>query len=254
MAFADTYRAKYSDSVPEVANFYNSWSGYGDELAWGAAWMYRATGEQKYLNDAARFQSEFGQVNGRPAQFGWDDKTAGFQILMAKLTNDTQYKTQAASFCDWVVDQAPKTPKGLVHLDQWGALRHAGNVAFVCMQAGDAGINKDKYYNFARKQIGYMLGDTGRSFVCGYGNNPPTRPHHRSSSCPNRPAVCDYNTGYSNPGPNPQTLYGALVGGPDTQDNYNDSRDDYVQNEVATDYNAGFQSALAGLVQAQIQA
>ena len=46
---------------------------------------------------------------------------------------------------------------------------------------------------------------------------------------------------------NPMTLYGALVGGPDQWDNYNDDRNDYVANEVACDYNAGFQSALAAL-------
>ena len=42
-------------------------------------------------------------------------------------------------------------------------------------------------------------------------------------------------------------LYGALVGGPDEKGNYVDSRKDYVANEVATDYNAGFQTAVAGL-------
>ena len=30
-------------------------------------------------------------------------------------------------------------------------------------------------------------------------------------------------------------------------DNYKDSRQDYIMNEVATDYNAGFQSAVAAL-------
>jgi endoglucanase len=38
-----------------------------------------------------------------------------------------------------------------------------------------------------------------------------------------------------------------LVGGPDSNDNYNDDRTNYVSNEVATDYNAGFQGAVAGL-------
>ena len=46
--------------------------------------------------------------------------------------------------------------------------------------------------------------------------------------------------------PNPSILNGALVGGPDMWDNYDDDRQDYVSNEVATDYNAGFQSAIAG--------
>jgi endoglucanase len=57
----------------------------------------------------------------------------------------------------------------------------------------------------------------------------------------------------NNPGPNHQVLFGALVGGPDTQDLYVDDRNDYVKNEVATDYNAGFQSALAGLSSAQLK-
>jgi hypothetical protein len=43
-------------------------------------------------------------------------------------------------------------------------------------------------------------------------------------------------------------LTGALVGGPDKNDVYSDKRDDYVHNEVACDYNAGFQSSLAGLL------
>ena len=43
-------------------------------------------------------------------------------------------------------------------------------------------------------------------------------------------------------------LYGALVGGPDQWDNYVDDRNDYVANEVATDYNAGFQSALVAYI------
>jgi hypothetical protein len=45
---------------------------------------------------------------------------------------------------------------------------------------------------------------------------------------------------------NPNVLLGGLVGGPDQGDNYNDDRNDFVKNEVACDYNAGFQSALAG--------
>lgn len=48
-------------------------------------------------------------------------------------------------------------------------------------------------------------------------------------------------------GENPNLLVGALVGGPDENDNYTDLRTDYVHNEVACDYNAGFQSAVAGM-------
>jgi hypothetical protein len=41
-------------------------------------------------------------------------------------------------------------------------------------------------------------------------------------------------------------LVGALVGGPGSNDNYEDKRDNFQTNEVAVDYNAGFQSAVAG--------
>lgn len=90
-----------------------------------------------------------------------------------------------------------------------------------------------------RKQLGYIIGDTGRSFVVGYGTNPPARPHHRASSCPPIGVQCTWDY-YNNPGPNPHTLYGAVVGGPGASDDYNDDRNDYIKNEVATDYNAGF--------------
>lgn len=40
-------------------------------------------------------------------------------------------------------------------------------------------------------------------------------------------------------------LYGAVVGGPDENDNFYDIRNDYRQTEVAIDYNAPFQSLMA---------
>ena len=38
------------------------------------------------------------------------------------------------------------------------------------------------------------------------------------------------------------------MGGPDENDYYVDDRSDYVHNQVATEYNAGFQSVVAALV------
>ena len=50
--FAETHQGKYSDSVSQASPFYTSWSGYGDELASGAAWLAKATGEESYLTKA----------------------------------------------------------------------------------------------------------------------------------------------------------------------------------------------------------
>jgi hypothetical protein len=91
---------------------------------------------------------------------------------------------------------------------------------------------------------------SGHSFVVGFGHNPPQRAHHAGASCPDYPTRCDW-ANFDSPKPNPQVLYGALVGGPKGpgDDTYTDKRNDYVTNEVANDYNAGFTGALAGLVE-----
>ncbi|HEY9649392.1 MAG TPA: glycoside hydrolase family 9 protein, partial [Coleofasciculaceae cyanobacterium] len=49
--FADQYRGKYSDCITEANDFYKS-QGYDDELVWGAAWLYQATGDKNYLDKA----------------------------------------------------------------------------------------------------------------------------------------------------------------------------------------------------------
>ena len=55
--FANEYQGKYSDSSPQVEPFYKSWGGYQDELCWGALWLYRATGQNNYLNTARGYYS-----------------------------------------------------------------------------------------------------------------------------------------------------------------------------------------------------
>lgn len=34
-------------------------------------------------------------------------------------------------------------------------------------------------FTYATQQINYMLGDSGRSFVVGFGKNPPSTPFHK---------------------------------------------------------------------------
>lgn len=42
------------------------------------------------------------------------------------------------------------------------------------------------------------------------------------------------------------------MSGPDENDHYKDLREEYIYNEVTLDYNAGFQSAVAGLKQLEL--
>ncbi|CAL4104842.1 unnamed protein product, partial [Meganyctiphanes norvegica] len=242
--FADEHRAKYTDSIPEAANFYQSWGGYNDELAWAAAWLAKATGDSGYLSDA---EGKYGDVYTEPQEFSWDDKSVGVMTLLYELTGKSTYQSDLQNFCDKIKDDTQKTPGGLVFISQWGSLRYNANAMFILLQAAELGMKTSEYQDFARGQIGYILGEgSQRSFVIGYGNNPPTKPHHRSSSCDLMPAPCSWDA-FNNPGPNPQTLTGALVGGVDSNDNYNDDRGDYVSNEVACDYNAAFTGAVAAL-------
>lgn len=56
------------------------------------------------------------------------------------------------------------------------------------------------------------------------------------------------NYGINCQDPNPHNITGGLVGGPEQNEAYTDAQSDYQHNEVALDYNAGFQTAVAGLL------
>lgn len=248
--FATQHRGLYHEAIKGAAQYYES-TDYGDELCWAAAWLYRVTKEPQFLDEAEHHYSQF-LLRDRPVEFFYNRKSAGVQVLLAQLTGVHEYREAARAFCDHSALHQKRTPKGLLYVEKAGTLCHAANIAFVCLQAADAGINPEVYRDFARHQIHYMLGDAGRSYVVGFGSQWPTQPHHAASSCPDRPAVCDW-ADFSKKTPNPQVLYGALVSGPDENDFYEDVRQEYIYNEVTLDYNAGFQSAVAGLRHLQLQ-
>ncbi len=82
-------------------------------------------------------------------------------------------------------------------------------------------------------------------------HSPLSCTHHRAASCPGFPGdgtPCDYNNAYNPDRPNPHVITGALVGGPGVKDDYVDKRSDFMKNEVACDYNAGYTGALAAMI------
>ncbi|XP_067004974.1 endoglucanase E-4 [Anabrus simplex] len=242
--FADKFRAIYSDSIPCAGAFYRS-TGFGDELVWAATWLFKATGRLPYLIIAEQMYQEFGL--GYTSGFSWDEKRLGVDVLLAEIKGRCVYMDKLQDFCDTMLTKKERTPKGLLFLGEWGSLRNAAYVAFILMKAADLGLNSVNYRHLAKSQIDYMLGNGGRSYVVGFGNNPPTHCYHRSSSCPDEPYDCNWDT-FRGCQPNAHILYGALVGGPGPNDSYSDIRTDTVHNSVALDYNAGFQGVLAGLI------
>ncbi|KAF2358942.1 Glycoside hydrolase family 9, partial [Trinorchestia longiramus] len=245
--FADQYREMYHVSIPNAEDFYKSWSGYGDDLVWSAIWLYKTTGESVYADKAKELWEEFDTANRGSEGFGSDNKNAGNQVLFVE-----QFGTQ--EYIDILTEtlrdfrNRPHTPGGMVYLGQWGSLVGATHMAFIALKAADLGIEPEVNRAWAQQQINYVLGSSGRSYVVGYGENHPQRPHHRGSSCPDLPEVCDSGWALNQQGPSPQVLYGAMVGGPDQSDGYTDDRNDYVHNEVAVGYNVAFTGALAALI------
>ena len=55
--------------------------------------------------------------------------------------------------------------------------RYAANYAHFAVQAARLEVRAGDCTEFARSQLNYILGDTGRSYVVGWGNKPPTHAH-----------------------------------------------------------------------------
>lgn len=249
--FADS--TKSDEGYTAADSFYKSWSGFYDELSWAACWLYMATNDQAYLKKAEDYVSKWETEPQSSAikytwSHCWDDVHYGASLLLAKLTNGgSKYKEAIEMNLDWWStgyngNRIKYTPKGLAWLDQWGSLRYATTTAFLaCVYSDWSGADKSKaknYIKFAEDQANYALGSSGRSFVVGFGKNPPKHPHHRT-------AHGSWANSMSIPENHRHVLYGALVGGPDSTDNYKDEVSDYTANEVACDYNAGFVGLLA---------
>ena len=238
--FADTTR---SDAGYTAANgFYDSWSGFYDELAWAGAWLYLATGDNAYLENAEACYTQAGHDYNW--SMCWDDVHIGAATLLAEITGDAAYTSAVEQHLDFWCNDITYTPDGLAWLDSWGVLRYATTTGFIAaVYSNCASCPSDKseqYWNFAESQCNYALGSSGRSYVIGFGENAPEHPHHRTA----QGSYCD---NMNEPSSHRHTLYGALVGGPDASGNYTDTVADYTANEVACDYNAGFTGLLAAM-------
>jgi len=74
------FRGNYHESIPEVSEFYRSFTGYTDELIWSAAWLYKATGNETYLADAEQMYTRAGGSYLTEQEYSWDQKMIGAQV------------------------------------------------------------------------------------------------------------------------------------------------------------------------------
>ncbi|KAL2238265.1 UNVERIFIED_CONTAM: Endoglucanase [Sesamum indicum] len=271
--FADKYRGSYQGSCP----FYCSYSGYKDELLWAAAWLYKASGDSNYLNYVSTNQDW-----SQPAsEFSWDSKFAGAQTLLAKeclagKTDLLRYKNDADSFVCALMPgsssvQIKTTPGGLLYTRDSSNLQYVTSASMVLLiyskflaaarvggvQCGSVNFSTTNITAFARSQVDYILGSNpmNMSYMVGFGTKFPTQLHHRGASLPSihtSPGEIGckdaYSTWYTSPKPNPNTHVGAIVGGPDSNDHFTDSRSDFSHLEPTTYMNAAFVGSLAALL------
>lgn len=260
--FSEKYKGVYSNSIKDAKNHYPSVSGFNDELALAALWLYKATNNKSFLNKAKyyyKFLPNEPNENWKAysGADSWDNKAFSCYLLLAISTGETLYKDDIKRHLDyWSIGYKGKrirySPGGEAFYSKWGSLRFSANTAFLALVYAkhfqkNLPDESNPIIKFAIGQINYILGDnpSGQSYVVGFGSNPPRYPHHRN-------AHGSENRDQTQPVENKHILFGALVGGPSQPDDrYKDSRSNYTENEVACDYNAGFTGALAFLVQRQ---
>lgn len=238
-AFGDKYRGKNPLNV-----LYPS-GGYLDDLAWGAIWLHIKTGEASYLEKAKACLPTTSLGGGHT--HCWDDVSYGAAMKIAQASHDEGYAAMVEKNLDYWMPGGGLTysPGGLAWLSPWGSLRYATTAAFLAFVWSDdksigTASKKETYRKFAESQINYALGDNPRkgSYEVGFGENAPVHPHHRT-------AHGSWASMLDVPGFHRHILYGALVGGPNSDDSWKDDITDYRLNEVAIDYNAGFVGSLA---------
>src|SRR5262245_8060661 len=257
-AFAEaTHPSFYVDCIPDAQGFYNSRFGNpNDEMAWAAAWLFRATGEAAFLTRARALYATMCKETGTTTPCftwsqSWNDKHFGTYVMMAQATGEAAFHTDVQRRLDYssvgVGRTTRTTPGGLMFVDGFGPIRYATNAAFLALVYSDLiGTSHPlytRYHDFAKRQVDYALGANPRnsSYVVGFGANPPRNPHHRTAHGTSN------NNPTGEPNPSRHTLYGGLVGGPDANDAWADNRNDFQRTEVATDFNAGLADALARL-------
>ncbi|KAG7627257.1 Glycoside hydrolase family 9 [Arabidopsis thaliana x Arabidopsis arenosa] len=224
--FADKYRGSYQASCP----FYCSHSGYQE--------FYNGTNDlEKFKTDVESFVCAL-----MPGSSSQQIKPTPGGILFIRDNSNLQYVTTATTI--------------LLHYSNTLTKAGVGSI-----QCGSTQFTVSQIRNFAKSQVDYILGNNPlkMSYMVGFGTKYPTQPHHRGSSLPSiqsKPEKIDCNGGfsyYSSDTPNPNVHIGAIVGGPNSSDQYSDKRTDYSHAEPTTYINAAFIGPVAAMISSSQQ-
>ncbi|MDY3843536.1 MAG: glycoside hydrolase family 9 protein [Ruminococcus sp.] len=265
--FAMSHEKELSDNGDGPKAYYNS-SKWEDDYCWAAAWLYKITGDHKYLEEIF---PNYDYYAAPCYVYCWNDMWGGVQCILGEISMDKPAKEGEHVYPDFIEEfkvaagKSPYeemncwasvakavdtymtggvgtiTPAGYFWLNTWGSARYntaAQLIALVYDKYNNNGPGK--YSEWAKGQMEYLMGKNPmeRSYIVGYNENSVKYPHHRAASGLTK---CE------DPDPHRYVLYGALAGGPDADDKHNDITSDWIYNEVTIDYNAAFVGASAGL-------
>lgn len=208
-----------------------------DERYWATAQMYRATGDQKYL-DALSLQK---------VATGLDWSTVGDYGNIALLTMKdidkssfayTSAKTSLIKTADTnlkYVGYSAYAPA--VKNFYWGSnmgIANAGNIFALAYKLTE----NEAYMDAANKQLDFLLGTNalGTSFVTGYGTVAPQNPHHRPSMVVGKAMPCML-VGGINPGLEDDAAVAYLSDAPSAKC-WVDNAESYSTNEITIYWNS----------------
>ncbi|OAY79543.1 Endoglucanase 7 [Ananas comosus] len=155
----------------------------------------------------------------------------------------------------------------LLRKDNFRPLQYAATAAFLSsiysdylniiqVPAASCGANTfsvKQLQSFAKSQVDYILGNNPlkMSYMVGFGDNFPQYVHHRAASIPSdgrRYSCSEGKAWLSAKDPNPNVVTGAMVAGPDKEDQFLDQRELPEYTEPSISGNAGLVAALVALL------
>ncbi|XP_047975135.1 endoglucanase 11 [Salvia hispanica] len=271
--FADKYRGKYDESIGGAKGYYTSVSGYKDELLWAAMWLYKATDNLHFFNYTIHNAISFGGITWPITEFSWDVKYAALQLIASMLPREgkteqekhilEEYTSKAEHYICANLNlnngsaNVQRTPGGLLYTRQWNNMQYVSNAVFLLTVYTDhlrstnqnlscpknPSVGPDEILSFVQSQVAYILGSNPMrlSYLVGYGRDYPKRVHHRCASMESYRdtktfvgCTQGYDHWYGRRSPNPNVVVGAVVGGPDSKDEFADRRGNFMQTEACT--------------------
>jgi endoglucanase len=237
---------KYGKSRPRVQSaegFYEETSS-SDDMALGAAELYRATGDAAYLKDARAYAFEAGSAGS----LDWNNVHALAHYELAKI--DPQSMAQSRQFleADLFPAEAFTHQKPFftgVNEFYWGVNENLAGLALEAMWYEDLTFNQ-RYRAVGQRQRDYLLGANpwGVCWVsAGCLGRMPQKPHHQVADLSGQTLA-----GFWDEGPVPSSSFASSdirldnedAFGPFQDDSavYHDDRADYMTNEPTISMNA----------------